>query len=1583
MAPVPSIGVASSSSVSCITEIFLNDTPNHLTPATMVMLRAYQMYRDADICDFTITINDSEDGKFDDVVVRYTFVQHWRKEALFIDAKDWYIPAYEHEHGTERVITKETLMSNADAGAKHSIAKYFISFLHVKPLNNWEDVDKYVVCTNSRLEHAAVNYFNELVPENNHILSFTNALSSICYQLNPNKLPNDYDNQLKDACLKVLAELMVSHIVHRKLISDETPLFDVNRDSRITTRLADFYKAFILVCCPHGEKSLHNKTLWEIKQLSKTSSNAEQETIFKELQNKLMDALQNKKPIGPHCVGDAINITMHAGNMLKFVTCKYLQSLKEQCSMFIINRDRLKMTGLYTDLLSGYSRDILPYRGNGDVVLSMATIAQTLELVPSCEAVFIDSINPEIAQHLDQLLMQPSDVFQSSLIVIAIAAKLDNATQHRLERLIANGDATWKQRTTVKIIVLQQSTIDHHGEILVSDLTSDCRQELYERYATLHLFGTRTTLDAMVLPTDSLAHLKYVLDTSNDTQGKENVNIHQQRYDKIHSWYIHREINSRYTFNYCNFCTSISKHLTEECFELDSYQFHELKKFQRWRNTFHSSRQKEHHYNLWETEEKITNLDDVSGAGKTAYFTWLARDLQAQFPSLYVMHFNAAEHSSSLEWLAFDDLPIKIDTEVIRMLFRLYRLACTDRHVDARLTLEDIHEERRLTDRLAKLITIADGMVLLDESQASKLALTSNQLIQLRLFQEKVYLWQVVFMLDGVDEVETSLRTPMLRFVGVLADIGGARKIFVSTIKTRHVFRFPYAYTCELKPFYEDDASLLLHNLLLQQLNGYRHYVEKQTQNALLPFLYYVVSDAMRQDQNIPLLLYMAYSRYLPAIKRCVNFKKRLVHGSIRTHLRNIDTFLVLKQFIDEQLGTKSLLPPGVTNKKLAILNTPKRQLALLAVHTVLDKQYTDRLLTADERTNAMKLARDCNVGKLKVEFLTTNRDGTARFTNKLFAEYFAACWLFENRSRLGSKRNVKFACKIMVTSNSPLRWMFDRISIEGCAGTYAHSLLCWCVAQRHNSMSYFIEVQRLDHVPGKDATGRTILHWLSSVANRSLAMLFEIIPTEQIDAKDELFHWSALDYAFAAEQWPIMRNLIQLGAKVNIDVWVDQLRSYDLVELFNRMAQLEHRLMRRRDIYSSEGKIINDGVLARHVLSAVNSGIVQHLLYEKNIDIRKPLAELSDLNVLEYCAKRNLFRLLEHFISFADASNQLLGVIGPRLYELSIEHNAYNVAIYLMDQCGFRSNIITEHDRSKCICEWECICQYEASDFLLFTMELKNMELFRLFFNKFCAQCQYTCTKDEDIVEESFRSTRTNLRQIPDDVNRRFMQTIAIVLSESLHRTNFDIIDYVVQKIKRVSNRFLRDVIRMVSCQKSVLPAASSSLFNYLLDRTDDLQAVNDAGQTLLHTVGATGCTVMVRCLLDRGFDPLNACTKLKQNVLHYVAREVEDRHAVKMYHQLLPYCSIDQFNVPNNKGYDVCDIAIMNRKYRLARVLIHTLANGSSTQIRVSAVLDSFKRLLQENAKILGFLKSSLENTYDDWKDVYAIIHHRMPVV
>ncbi|XP_049293326.1 uncharacterized protein LOC125769006 [Anopheles funestus] len=1711
--PITSTSNLPTPSVSYATETIRNGTPNHMSLATMVMLRAYELHKDDEEFNFTITMNDSNDKHFDDVIVHYTSPQ--RKGALFIEAKDLYRSVNQHKQRKEHVITPEVLFSTKAADEPDSISKYLISFLNIdkqtsvkeriitqevlttttdpddivsKCFNSLQKIDKqpsgngdrYVVFTNSRLDHAAEKAFNVLVPEINDILSFASTMHSKCYQLDRNKSENLH-TKLYNMCLEMLGQLMASHIYHRKLITHENVLFtmyenlikrcvehdcdkpcyhftnnfqrdlaygysistvtifrhslesayekltngnrDLYKDVEITIektffklpsttsihsrlihdRLTDFRKKFVLVCCPTSADTLYTKILCEI---SKALPKTDEKSIFKELQDMLTDAVKHTTPIDPQCVQNAFTTAMLDKNMLKIATREYLKSLNDHCSLFMIKRECLKSTRLYTSLNYDKSSKILHYRGSSDTMINRTIVVKTVAILPSCKAVFVGHISPEIIQHLEQILINPTDESKTARIVITIAVQLDNATLERMSLLMASNCAHGKRLTTVKIILLENSTTYYDDPILVRDLTINLRRELFKRYEALPLFGTQTSLGTMVLPTDCLAHLKHVLNIQND---KNNVNICKLRYEKIKSWYIHRTICRSQTIRpYCkeklstpNFLSAIYLRMNAEYYKLGSCSFTQLDSLYRFEcrytmeNTLltndTSKRAMDSCYDLRNKREKVKILLDESGAGKTAYFIWLAWRIQTQDPLLYVIHFNAAKHSSALRWISLNRSST-IDTELIRTLFKVFLLARTVRNMGSdhlfTLSLDMSHAERRETDRLAAVFTFAEGMVVLDEIMANCMKLTSIQLSEIRLFREKLNRKQVVFMLDGIDEVQPTDRTSVLQFAERLSHFDGVRELYLSKSQqfpTSEITLFANVEIYKLEPFTGVDAVLLLHRLLLNRLDAYRQCGREQ-QMQLVPFLYCSIANTLGHCHNVPLLLYMAFILHLPAIERSVDFKGQRVHGGIHLFSEKIDSNQLIATFVDKKLAVSamSFLTGRATTNKHSMTSILKRQHALFGFCTVFDKQYTYRLLTDYERNHTAYLTQYINVDIMKAGFVTANHDGMPMFSKRIYAEYFAACWLFENRSRLGYKHHVMLLANMFADERfTTIRNIFNRKTIEGCEGTYFHSLLCNDSLQ-HYTIFDAIGRNKVEHVHGKDATARTLLHWLSSIlskpdsyAERNVETICERMlataPTQQIDAKDELFGWSALDYAFFNEQFDVMRVLLKFGTKVNIDVWLHQLRTYDLVELLNRMDNLENYLVK----ITYDSRIIQDSVLARHVLSAVSSGVVKHILYEKDIDIGRPLAELDCLTVLEYCAMRDLFSLFEHFISITDTSEQTLADVGQRLLELSIEHGAYRVAMYLMKQ----SDSQWHHVNLPNI--------FKMDSVLLFAMELKSMKLFRFFFNKLCEQHKYPCIKEEDIVVESCKatiasdlSTHRSLYKdlcLYEDDSWCFVHIIEVLLATALYQTKFHIISYIVQKIKlSISSRLVAKLMRS-KLETRVLPEASWSILNYLLCRTNDLHSVDDKGNTLFDYAIRCECVVMIQCLLVRGLDPK------KHYAFHKLAWTDNEQRAIDIFQQLLPYCSIHDCYAPDENGYNVCENAILSKNFRIARMVIHKKAYYAATEDRVSVVLNSFMGLLKKRKfePIFDFFTSSYEHADDGWKDVYAVIRRQVPIV
>lgn len=1306
-----------------------------------------------------------------------------------------------------------------------------------------------------------------------------------------------------------------------------------------------------------------------------------------------MDELKQEKPIHPKWVERALTTKTLHKNMLQTVSWNYVQSLKARYALFGINQDRLKMKGLYRDLTSDRTSKILHYRGSGDIMLNTAIIAQTVAIVPSCEAIFIENMDPEIAKHLDQILMSPTDVFHSSVIVITIVANLDNATVQRISSLMASNGSKWNRQTAIKIILVKQSTKDHPDPFLVRDLTSECRKELVERHETLQLFGTRASFDTMVLPTDGLVHLRHVLDLSSDTQGKANGNVNQQRYDNIKSWYIQRTICpyvSAIIGTTASYIT-VNKHfgidMSYILFGLTSSDLYVGKrKPAPTLLRFGAPDGKPDNTDVRKiAHEKMVILSDISGAGKTAYMTWLAWCMQSYEPWPYVILLTAAEYDYSFEWLTSHEHPCTAGTETIRTLFRLSRLARIVPRMNASMTYDRMREGRKQTDRLADLLTFADGTVMLDECAAKELVLPSSQLIEIRLFREKLNRKQVIFMLDGADQVQPDCRTAVLQFVERLAHFDGVQQILLSThpqCANSEISLYPNVRTYELRPLSVDDTMLLLHRTLLNRLDAYRQ-CDSELQTQLLPSLHDAIMGSLRNCRLDPLLLTMATSVFLPVIKQWVNSKNQRVEESIRLQLGNIDGFQLINTFIDEQLQqveTSLVTASATTTRKHEMSTTLKRQHALLGLGAMFGKRFIERFLTADERAHAIELMTHRGAGIEKAGFVTMNHNGMILFSNRIFAEYFAAWWLYENRAHVGGNSHLMTICKTLsAKSFTNLRYCFDRIS----AGT--EMPLDFCIKLHDPEyIRKLLPPGRGECLSGRDAIGRTVLHWMAwsdvRVDSWRYDNVLKLTPPQLIDAKDELFRWSAVDYAFYTEKWVYLVKLLKHGAKVNIDVWVRQLRSYELVELFNRMANLEDYLL-------NPYKTIPDTVLARHYLSAVSSGVVNHLIYDRDIDIHKTLAELDGMTVLECCAKRNLYGLFEHFISITDSSTELLNEVGHHLFTLSHKHDAYRMVVYLMQRCDFPALPLKQFEG---FLDEKC----DEFDVLLAAMELKSMKLFRQFFNRMCEKYQFPCIKDDEVVTEtckaavtSDRSTAVTLVHQLELTHTTFlMASCGMIICEALYHTKFHIISYIVQKIKLpISHHLLTTIVDILSLQTRVLPQASTPILCYLFDRAKDLHTIDTNGQTLLHLAGSIGCAVMIQCLLDRGFNPLQTCASMRQNVFHYVAASVQDERAVEIFNQLQPYCSIDQFNVPNLLGFSVCEIAIRNRNWRLAGMLIHLKAYYFTTEQRVTAVFDCFMGLLRDEGVgvILNFLSFSCRNADNDWKEVYAIIRHRVPIV
>ena len=190
------------------------------------------------------------------------------------------------------------------------------------------------------------------------------------------------------------------------------------------------------------------------------------------------------------------------------------------------------------------------------------------------------------------------------------------------------------------------------------------------------------------------------------------------------------------------------------------------------------------------------------------------------------------------------------------------------------------------------------------------------------------------------------------------------------------------------------------------------------------------------------------------------------------------------------------------------ILN--KRQVCLMAMYVLFDKPTRDNLLTPDElRDGVQCLQAIANASEL-TGIIQGVRDGIPQICHRIFAEYFAACWLLDHKDRF---KKVSFFRSASYWTNNFLvmRLFFDRMVLQ-----QSHECeLLMAILNRSSQQVRDILSNNPAAINEKDAFGRLPLH-LAAVDEglKIIDGLLEKMSADSINVKDELLGWSALDYA-------------------------------------------------------------------------------------------------------------------------------------------------------------------------------------------------------------------------------------------------------------------------------------------------------------------------------------------------------------------------------------------------------------------------------------------------------------------------------------
>ncbi|XP_049294186.1 uncharacterized protein LOC125769496 [Anopheles funestus] len=857
----------------------------HLRIAMVILLRAFTLRRRGALSDFKITMEDSTAGKFDDVVFHYSLPSTPNNFAYV------YIQAKHKLNSTKNVqlIKEGNLFTKWNSNKPFSIPMYFISYLdgYEHSLNGSHT---YILCTNASIDENLKKYLSPREHDSAHIFSFCDELGAKCYSLESQTEFNALIDELRNASVEKLGQMLAIHAVKKKLIKCSTAIFNVHdnliakcikpHDSGIfqfnhgfwtaerstllgklrnsfkqeyfkltpnqgklnkqvqweeiriildqgfaetvlnlTTRLSPdvnsyyekvdvaiqrFREKFLLVCGSMNETELRNK----IMKMMPTWVNNPKGT-YDALHNMLFDGMIKTVHISLQDLNQHFIETKANENFVKVQTFTndYLKSMCVKYSRIVIEPNCLNETAL-NEFISCTTQYVSRYRCTTSMKLNILIVSQTLAL-HQYQCLFVDNASSEFKENIYDVL----DELTEFIAAVGLCTEYIITILGQLGREVLRAAKNLARTREIKIIIIEEPAEEDPSEdcSFVRDLTNEAKKQIFEQH-NLKLFGTTIALNNIVRETDCLSMLFNVLEKYDDTDVRESDNFNLQNFEKIKPWYIPRSF-----VPYSEENREAEQFLTED--EITPSLLKSVLPL------------KDQACNLpdvlkCEDNVKVHIFLDEAGYGKTTYFTWLASAISNDNSSMFVVRMNALQYSSDFFYLQALDPKTLDDTEVVRILYRLLHLTLFVCNIHNR-AVTDFDKEREKAERTAKLLTFSDGKINLDETNPDVSKLPLQELLELRLFQNKFNENKFICLLDGFDEIVPHYKDFVMKYFARLSNFEGIRNLYISTRPYNFIDELKQTFSVgklwRLEPFSQRDRIVFLNNYVEHELEGYKN----------------------------------------------------------------------------------------------------------------------------------------------------------------------------------------------------------------------------------------------------------------------------------------------------------------------------------------------------------------------------------------------------------------------------------------------------------------------------------------------------------------------------------------------------------------------------------------------------------------------------------------------------------------------------------------------------------------------------------------------------------------------------------------
>ncbi|XP_035776516.1 uncharacterized protein LOC118458298 isoform X1 [Anopheles albimanus] len=1249
----------------------LHGTDYQLKITLWILLNAKRIINESIDTNCSVTAEDPLGGKFDDTVLRLR-LPDGRKQALYIQAK--------HKNGTANRITIADLLAPSDKA--FSLTKYYQSFriLHRKGM---ADDAKFVVCTNAGISKDVAQVL-EVHSSRSDILAVFHRVGGEIYKFDIQQL----------RCI----EPFKSFLPKMTIDNDTLELLDLFFDQflLVSSMEGDFIKKDISKLC--GSLNVPSSLLftqqmglieqsfavdhlssvaWSMTKCSKTKSQADIEQICDTIARNL-------------CY-------LH----LKGATSSFCENYKN--SDIRIKPTILEKSKAYMACMAGGLHKHYTVRH----AVSCIAIYQIVQLV-GCEYIFTDN---NAFLNLGDIMKDIFSFIECHLVLVVVCKKDTEVISTNSEELLKHTVNGFRKT----VILITSELEQNEGEdFFVSDLTDQAMREIFKKYSHAQLSGTYISLENLVSESDNLIFLDGLIQAIETENGKTCPSV--DSFEKIKACYISRTWKMVDTMD-CpnNVWPSESFNGVNDL----AYSLRKLDEPMGFREIVAHLKLPSHVLNTdsndqitldyidyisqhpppgMDTSDRVHIFLDDAGFGKTTYMTWLAWYFAVHRQSCWTIRLNAIEYSYDFEQIMKDHGATFDTNEAVRILFQLIQLVgCTPNLI--RRSIEETNSQRRNLKQWAECLSLLEGKITVIDAKNASI----EQQIALRVFREKFNEKQIVLLLDGFDEIAPHYKNVVLKLFSHFAQFEGIHKLYFTSRPYNFIDELKAAFQVttiyRLEPFTCWDQYDILHNYLACHMSGYGSLIDIQRMH-LFEILLEILRNVLGELRFIPLFFRMALDLLTEVLKEHIVLANNSISHCLFKELQALCGRLrILESLVNKKLALANLEKSGSSNTASFIvhrqldterLNDSKRSdLALLGIYTIFPSEC--QLLSKREQNQCKKYLQDIAEGREKSGIVEGVQAGVPLFIHRMFAEYFAACWLFESRDRHEVKLFLK-SRSYWENRNVIVRRLFDEIAIRDENGIDSKAHLA-VMDYDENKLMKEIELDNMIHQK-RDAIGRTPLHL--AVQHFAYAR-DQILDTVQIyveriyppgfvnllvekmektnislliDAKDDLLQWNALDYAFRISNEQAIEYLLSKNASINEQTLLEQLLDCEQAASNERLVRYDKYVMG----YTQD--IDNHKPLWEHSAKQIASmRKVCDVAVTQMKNNRIEWFEANKTHVLSMCAKMDAVLLLQSLLKYLKASEaseiELNSTASQTkiVYE-ALKHHSFHVLGFLIRKC-------------------------------------------------------------------------------------------------------------------------------------------------------------------------------------------------------------------------------------------------------------------------------------------------------------------------